>query len=58
VHIAEKVAKFGLSVFRLPAVYEGKDRHDLVQISERAGNPEPISKALAVAFTKSQIHAR
>ena len=35
-----------------------KDRHDLVQFSERAGNPEPISKALAVAFTNAQIHAR
>jgi len=41
----------------LPFMKE-KDRHDLVQISERAGNPEPISKALAVAFTNSQIHAR
>ena len=35
-----------------------KDRHGFVQISERAGNPEPISKALAVAFTSAQIHAR
>jgi len=41
----------------LPFMKE-KDRHDLVQISERAGNPEPISKAFAVAFTNAQIHAR
>jgi len=41
----------------LPFMKE-KDRHDLVQISERAGNPEPISKALAEAFTNAQIHAR
>ena len=41
----------------LPFMNE-KDRQDLVQISESAGNPEPISKALAVAFTNVQIHAR
>jgi hypothetical protein len=33
-----------------------KDRRDLVQISESAGNPEPVSKALAEAFTT--IHTR
>ena len=38
----------------LPFMSE-KDRHDLVQISESAGNPEPVSKALAVAFTNQKL---
>jgi len=41
----------------LPFMKE-QDRHDLVQISESAGNPEAIGKALAVALMDAQNHAR
>lgn len=41
----------------LPFMKE-QDRHDLVQISESAGNPEAIGKALAVTLMDAQNHAR
>jgi hypothetical protein len=41
----------------LPFMKE-KDRHDLVQISESAGNPKSISDALAVTLMDAEIHSR
>jgi len=41
----------------LPFMNE-KDRHNLVQISECAGNPKSISDALATTVMDAQIHAR
>lgn len=41
----------------LPFMNE-KDKNELVQISESAGNPKSISKALAVALVDAQIHTR
>lgn len=35
-----------------------KDRHDLVQISESAGQPKSIGEALAVTLWDAQIHGR
>ena len=41
----------------LPFMKE-QDRHDLVQISERAGNPKPIGNALALALMDAKSHTR
>jgi hypothetical protein len=41
----------------LPFMKES-DRHDLVQISESAGNPKPIGEALVLAAADAQSHAR
>ena len=35
-----------------------KDRHDLVQISQSAGQPKSIGEALAMTLWDAQIHGR
>jgi hypothetical protein len=41
----------------LPFMKE-RDRHDLVQIAENAGNPKPINDALGVTLMDAEIHGR